>query len=299
MSGTLGWVKLHKVFSLIIGCVLVLSGCIAGLMIKDARSQEPFWIIYGGNQDKGDGNGGGMARDQLVAGGWTTYENSYQVTWNADIGSGTAVQTDAAMPAGRAAIDLFCGHGCIVAGFSLGNSPALQLSEEANIAPENTYLFSAPQPSTGIWHAQFLDNPLIEPWVQQFGGLKTDRAVRPGTMVFYDIRDPYANITPQCQGPGLFVMTLAGHYIITHQQAVESRVWTGEDGAIMHEVGYVNPTSLPASGSDPSQPWAFCAENDWHVTFNNPGGSSPIPALPGDIPTEIPTAVPGVPTPPR
>lgn len=259
MSGTITWVKCHKLISVLTACFLVLTGCIAGMMIHDARSQGPFWLVFGGNTDKGDGQGGGMARDQLIAGGWTSAGNSFQVTWNADIGSGTAAQTDAAMGPGEDAIARFCDNGCIIAGFSLGTSPALQLAAEAGIDAEHTYLFGAPQPSTGIWHARYVDNPFVEPWIASFAGVKPDRPVPTGTQVFMDIRDPYANIAPQCQGPGLFALTLEGHRIISKGEADASHVWTGADGAVMHEVGYTGPLGLPASGSDAPQPWAFCS----------------------------------------
>lgn len=301
MSGTITWVKCHKLISVLTAMALILTGCIAGMMIHDARSQGPFWIIYGGNTDKGDGQGGGGARDQLVAGGWTSYENSFQITWNADIGAGTANQTDAAMPAGHDAVNNKCRNGCVIAGFSLGASPAIQLSDETGTPAENTFLFGAPQPSTGVWHSQFQDNPIVEPWVQQIGGLKSDRAVRAGMQNFFDIRDPYNNAAPQCQGPGLFALTLDGHRIISKGEAEGSHIWTGVDGVRMHEVGYGGPLALPASGADESQPWAGCHPDGWHgwkSTVNSPdegtGGSSTDL---GPAPDQIPTGPPGIPHP--
>ena len=281
------WVNCHKLISIITACILVLTGCIAGMMIHDATSAPPFWLVYGGNTDKGDGNGGGMAREQLIAGGWTTPETSYQITWNADIAQGTAAQADAAMPPGKQAFNRFCGGqgGCIIAGFSLGTAPALQLAAETGTAPESTYLFGGPQPSTGIWHQPYADNPFIEPWLAGFGGFKTDRPVPPGTQVFYDTRDPYANSAPQCGGPGLFLLNLQGHYIISREQANGSHIWTGTDGATMHEVGYAPaPWGLPRSGSDPSQPWDFCPPKLPPAGIPAMNGDSGVPALPG-IPT--------------
>lgn len=298
MSGTIAWVKLHPLVSVLTACLLILTGCIAGMVIHDARSQPPTILVFGGNTDKGDGNGGGAARDQLIAGGWGGPENIYQITWNADIAR-TSGNADAAMAAGHAAYNERCADGCIIAGFSLGSAPAIQLSDEVNQLPENIWLFGAPQPSTGIWHAQFQDNPFAEPYIAEFGDFKQDRVVKPGTHDYFDIRDPYNNIAPQCQGPGLYALTLDGHRIITRAEADASHQWTGTDGVLMFEVGYMGPVGLPASGADQSQPWAGCYANDWKDTFNSPGpgvGGSPSDAVPG-VPTAIPTELPALPHP--
>jgi hypothetical protein len=270
----------------IVSAIMVFGiGCVAGYQAQDSFGAAPFYLIFGGNTDPGDGNGNGLARDQLVAGGWTTYENSYQIQWKADIGQGTATITDQAMPNAHAAFKRFCGHGCVVAGFSLGTSPALQTQAEIGFDPSLLYLFGGPQPSTGIWHSPYTDNPFIEPWLQTFGNFKTNRLVPSGTQVFYDTRDPYANSAPQCGGPGLFLLTLDGHYIVSRNAAFGGHIWTGSDGAIMHEVNYQGgPSGLPRSGSDPQQPWDFCPPN--FPSFGVPAmnGDPGVPFLPG-VPT--------------
>lgn len=269
-----------------VAAILVFAvGCVAGYQAQDSFGQVPFFLIYGGNTDPGDGQGGGMARDQMVAGGWTTYENSYQVPWKAAIEQGTAKITDEAMAAGHDAYNKFCGRGCVIAGFSLGTSPALQLSAEVGLDPNNTFLFGGPQPSTGIWHQPYENNPFIEPLVAGFGGFKTDRPVPPGTQVFYDTRDPYANSAPQCGGPGLFMLALDGHRIVNRDEAYGGHIWTGSDGAIMHEVGYQpGPMGLPRSGSDEHQMWDFCPPNLPSFGVPAMNGDPGVPALPG-IPT--------------
>lgn len=303
MSGTLDWVKCHKLISVLTACFLVLTGCIAGMMIHDSRSDTPIFIAWGGNGDPGDGNGGGFFKDQLVAGGWAAPEDVFQVTWNAAIQQGTIQQADAAMAAGEAAWNNLCtgSRPCINAGFSLGNSPALQLTDRLGISSSNTYLFGAPQPSTGIWHNQWVDNPWIEPAVRMFGQLAPDRFVPSGTQVFFDARDPYANSAPQCSQP--WALTLDGHRVIGRGES-QQRVWTGVDGAVMHESNYPGADVLPLSGNDPSPVWAGCYLNDWHSTPNSPGvgpEDSNRYGAPG-VPTDAPGLpgggeMPSVPTP--
>jgi hypothetical protein len=241
-----------------IAAVLIFAiGCVGGYQAKDSFGEPPFWIIFGGNTDPGDGTGQGMARDQMVAGGWVSYENSYQVQWQAAIQGGTARETDDAMANGHNAFNHFCAHRtCVIAGFSLGTSPALQLASETGTPPDRNYIFGAPQPSTGIWHSSAVGNPIVEPFVAEFGDFKTNRPVPAGTQVYYNVADPYANMAPQCTfAPSLFSLNLNGHYIVGRNEAV--RVWTGSDGAIMHEAG-LGQNPLLVSGADPSPPWQGC-----------------------------------------
>lgn len=292
-----GTTILACVFCLLIG---------TGLAMVIGRTQpQPFWIIFGGNTDPNDDDGAG-ARQQLIAGGWTTPETSVQVRWAADIGQGTARITDEAMAAGRAAYDEHCSGGrpCIIAGFSLGNSPALQLAADVDLAPENTYLFGAPQPAPGLFHSAAIDNPIAEGWFDTFSALKSDRPVAAGVQNFFHTGDPYANAAPQCNGPGLFALGLDRHIIISRAQADEF-VWTGPDGVVNHEAGKVPPPGLPASGADPSAPWAFCPPGGWYSPSVTPVGPGPVPAVPGEpnpggaaegeLPGGAPSGVPNVP----
>lgn len=298
------WARQRTRFQLLLAfCLCIMIG--AGMALVIGRTEAPaFWIIYGGNTDPGDGNGNGLARQQFIDGGWTSPENSFQVTWKADISSGTNQEVKDAVPAGVSAVNEFCkSRTCIYAGFSLGTMPALALSKETNHPAELTYLFGGPQPSTGIWHNQYLDNPGIQPWLGLFGQLDANQVVAQGTKNFYDTRDPYNNAAPQCSGPGLFALTLDGHRIIRKDEA-DQHVWVGTDGVEMHEANYTGPIGLPASGADPSQFWAGCELNDWHNTPNSPGaqtnpddpkaiipGGSPIPSQEGNMPQ-----IPGLPT---
>lgn len=282
----------------------------AGLALIMGRTQPGCWVVYGGNQDPGDGNGGGMARDQIVAGGWTA--NAQQVQWDANISNGTLQDIQSAVDAGRAVIAGRCGGGSVtIAGFSLGSSPALELAAQTGTSPGNVYIFGGPQPSTGIWHNPWIDNPWIEPAVRTFGGLAPDRFVPAGTHVLFDARDPYANSAPSCSQP--WALTLDGHRIISVAES-RQRVWTGVDGAIYHEANYPGPGVLPLSGNDPTPLWAGCYLNDWHATPNSPGlgtedrsryGFPPEQQAPGEQPPSeepgpglpIPT-MPGIPSAP-
>ena len=115
-----------------------------------------------------------------------------------------------------------------------------------------------------------------------FGGLAPDRFVPAGTMVFFDVRDPYANAAPQCSQP--WALTLAGHRVITRAEAFGGHIWAGPDGAVNHEAGYVPQPQLPLSGADPSPVWAGCFLNDWRKTPNSPA-DTPVdrPGRPGGI----------------
>ncbi|AAN02099.1 gp45 [Mycobacterium phage Barnyard] len=273
------WAKQKAHATMLLACVFCLMvGCATAIIIGRTAPAD-YWIIFGGNTDKGNGQGGGMARDQMVAGGWVSYENSFQVTWNADIAAGTVDQTNAAMPAGKDAVSKLCaGRRCIIAGFSLGSSPAIQLAAELGIPADQLWLFGAPQPSTGVWHQQYQDNPFVQPWIQNVGKLNPDQLPPAGSHHVYHARDPYGNAAPQCSGPGLFALTLAEHRILSPGEA--SHVWTGPDGVINHEGGYTGPIGLPASGADPSQPWAGCLFNDWKSTPSSPGDQTTEGGLP-------------------
>lgn len=288
-------------------------GCVAGYQAKDSLGQAPFWIVFGGNTDPGDGNGNGAFKDQLVAGGWAGPDQIYQVHWAADIGGGGQNQVNEAMAAGHDAYARFCGGGCNVAGFSWGTAPALQLAAEVGLPPAQNYIFGGPQPAPGIWHAQFEDNPFVEPAIAEFGPFNPDRFVPAGTQVYFDSGDPYANMAPQCQSP-YTSFDLAHHRVPGAGEPF--LVWTAPDGSIIHEVGFTDgviPFVGPISGSYPSPWWAGCIGNDWRVTANSPGagtneGVEPppgFPAVPGfpSVPTEVPSfpgapAFPGLPAPP-
>ncbi|UOW93101.1 hypothetical protein SEA_NOSHOW_33 [Mycobacterium phage NoShow] len=290
MTGVKNYVQCHRLAMVLVCCFCLMIGCATAIIIGRTQAQ-PYWIVFGGNTDPGDGNGGGLAKQQFIDAGWTTPDRIFQVTWNARIEQGTVQQSDAAQPAGMDAYNRFCGDGnCIIAGFSLGNSPALQLSDAVGHPAELTYVFGGPQPSTGVWHQQYQDNPIVQPWIQTVGRLNPDRLTRPGMKAFYDTHDPYANAAPQCSGPGLFALNInPGHRIIRRDEP--QQVWVGPDGVEMHEAARA---PLPLSGADPSPFWAGCLNNDWRTTFNSPGAG--VPESNVQLPTELPT---GIPTPPR
>lgn len=278
--------------------VAVLIG-LGGQLILGRTFPTHTWLVFGGNTDPGDGNCGGMAKDQLVAGGWVDAAHICQVQWRADIGSGTVSASNDAMPAGKAALR-DCASDCIISGFSLGSMPALQLAAETGHPASQVYIYGAPQPSPGIWHNQYQDNPFVEPWIEQVGRLNPDRLAPAGTHNYFDGRDPYNNAAPQCSGPGLFGLTLDGHRIITKAEADGSRQWVGSDGVLEFEVPAPPPV---ASGDDPTQIWAGCEGNDWHNTPNSPGGQTnpdqpgfpEFPGAPGMPGADQLPALPGVP----
>lgn len=291
------WLRARWYGTTIIGMAFCLFlGMFTAMIIGRTEAGE-FWLIYGGNTDPGDGQGNGAARDQMIAGGWTDAEHSYQIHWAADIGGGTVNETDDAMAAGHEAYEKNCHkYRCILAGFSLGNSPALQLASETGHPAGDTYLFGAPQPSSGVWHSQYPDNPFIEPWIQAFGRINPDRTTSAGMQAFYDTHDPYANAAPQCSGPGLFALSVnPGHRIIAKGEA-NQHVWTGVDGVVMHEAGYVAQPGLPLSGADPSPFWAGCLLNDWKTTPASPGDQVSEPGTVGGPPS-MPNGLPSFPMP--
>jgi hypothetical protein len=279
-----------------LAAVAVLIG-VGGQMILGRTAPPAYWIVFGGNTDPGDmADDSGMALEQLIAGGWTTEDGATQVKWAAAIEQGTARIASEAMSNAHAAYDEHCrgGRRCIIAGFSLGNSPALQLAAEVGHPPELTYLFGAPQPATGVFHASSLDNPLVEPWFVTFSALGTDRPVPAGAKNFYDGRDPYANAAPQCNGPGLFALTLDGHRIITKAEADgAARIWAGPDGVENHEIVGGPPL---ASGADPPAPWALCPPGGWYSPTDTPAQPGPVPVVPGQ-PETGPGEASSVPTP--
>lgn len=278
---------------IVLACVFcLLIGCATAIIVGRTAPTTPYWIIFGGNTDPNDDDGQG-AREQLIAGGWTTPENSVQVHWAAAIEQGTSRITDEAMAEAHKEYDAHCGNGqCIIAGFSLGNSPALQLAAEVGLAPENTYLFGAPQPAPGVFHNAYLDNPLVEGWFTTFSALKTDRPVAAGVQNFYGIADPYANAAPQCSGPGLFGLNLQDHRIVTKAEADGSNIWTGPDGVVNHEVGQ---PGVVVSGSAPSPLWAGCPPGGWYSPSSSPVNAGPAPAVAGGPNTEAPKDGPELP----
>lgn len=266
----------------------------AGLALIIGRTAPlPYWIIYCGNTQ-----GGGECEPDFANAGWISAGNYTVVQWQAAIEQGTGRETDAAMPAGHAAYDAHCkgGRECIIAGFSLGNDPAIQLSSEVGLPPRDTYIFGGPQPSTGIYHSYYLDNPIVAFWADQVGNLKLSRPTKPGMHAYFDVKDPFANIAPQCNAP--WSVNGAGHYIVNANSSFH--VWTGPDGVVMYEVGYQPPPALPLSGADPSPPWAGCPASGWYnkegeIPAPIPGGTGP--GNPSAVPSAVPTSVPGLPVP--
>jgi hypothetical protein len=165
---------------------------------------------------------------------------------------------------------------CIIAGFSLGNAPAIQLASETG---GSLYMFGAPQPSTGIFHNPYVHNPLVIFWTDYVGGLDQNQVAPNGAQAFYDTHDPYANAGPQCGGPGWFGINSNGHYIISRAQASE-HVWTGPDGVFMHEANYVAQPGVPVSGSDPRPWWSFCPPEQLTQLPTVPAGMPPVPGVP-------------------
>jgi hypothetical protein len=269
-------------------CMIAVLIGVGGQLVLGRTQPTPYWIIFGGNLDPNDDDGVG-AREDLIAGGWTTQENSVQVHWVAAIEQGTARITDEAMAEGHAEFARHCKTkgSCIVAGFSLGNSPALQLAAEEGIPPENTYLFGSPQAGPGVFHNPYLDNPIVEPYFVTFSALFTDRPVAAGVQNHFDARGPYENAGPQCAGPGLFALTLAGHRVITREEANASRVWTSPDGVVNHEVTAGPPI---VSGADPSPIWAGCPPGGWYSPTNTRANPGPAPGAPGVPDTSAPSA---------
>jgi hypothetical protein len=276
------WVKQRSRLTMILfGVFCLLLGLSTAMVIGRTQPATPFWIIFGGNTDPNDDDGVGARRD-LIAGGWTTEDNSVQVHWAAAIEQGTARITDESMAEAHREFDTHCrNQACIIAGFSLGNSPALQLAAEVGQPADRTYLFGAPQPAPGLFHASSIDNPAVEGFFDAFSGLASDRPVPAGVLNFFDVRDPYANAAPQCNGPGLGALTLAGHYIISRDQAFGGHIWTGPDGAVNHEASYQPPPAIPASGADQPVLWAACPPGGWYSPSTTPVGPGPAPGVPG------------------
>lgn len=279
-------------------CLIAVMIGIGGQLVLGRTQPSPYWIIFGGNTDPNDDDGVG-AREDMIAGGWTTPGNSVQVHWAAAIEQGTARITNESMAEAHAEFDKHCKNkNCIVAGFSLGNSPALQLAAEVGLAPENTYLFGAPQPAPGVFHNAYLDNPVVEPYFVAFSALYTDRPVAAGVQNYYDGRGPYENAAPQCAGPGMYALTLQGHRVITREEANSSRVWIGPDGVVNHEIVAGPPI---VSGADPSPIWAGCPPGGWYSptdTRANPGPAPGAPGVPDTSPPssdEVATEVPAIP----
>lgn len=273
------WVKQRWYGTTILMCVFCLLIGTGLAMVIGRTAPAEYWIIWGGNGDPGNGQGGGFARDQMVAGGWVSYENSFQVTWQADIGQNTRNEAQAAMPSGHDAVNRFCANRrCVVAGFSLGNAPAIQLaSETGNVA----YMFGAPQPSTGIFHNPWVHNPLVQFWTDFVGGLDQNQFAPAGSQAFYHTADPYANGGPQCGGPGWFGIDANKHYIISRWESNGSHIWTGPDGVLMHEVGYVPQPGVPSSGSDPAPFWSLCPPSLQPPEIPTiPPGTPPMPGVP-------------------
>lgn len=243
-------------FAAAVAAVLVFSiGCIAGYQAKDSWSAPPFWIVFGGNQDPGDGNGGGNAASEFVRLGWTSAGRIYQVKYSADVAHFEA-STQAAVEPGIAAYKKFCGNGCVIAGFSQGTDAAIELSSRVGNPAGNLYLFGGPHASTGLWHHPVVDHPLVDFWLNTFG-FSTGRVPPAGAHNYFKTRDPYNNPAPQCVGPGLYALAVSEHVVVGPDWA--AKVWTGPDGVDMHEAGYVPPPGLPFSGSDyPPVVWQGC-----------------------------------------
>lgn len=280
---------------------MVIGLCVglAGVMVIGRTLPPPYWLVWGGNTDPNDDDGVG-AREQLIDGGWVSADNITQVRWAADISQGTARISDEAMAEAHSQYEAHCrgAQQCILAGFSLGNSPALELAAQVGHPAELTYTFGAPQPAPGVFHNAYLDNPGVEPYFVTFSGLYTDRPVAAGAQNFYGIADPYGNAAPQCAGPGLFALSLNDHRIVTKQEADESNIWTGPDGVVNHEVGV---PGVVVSGSQPSPPWNFCPPGGWYSPTDTRANPGPAPGVPGAPDTSAPssdevgTEVPGIP----
>lgn len=267
-------------YGMLIACLCcLLIG--TGLSLIIGRSQTEYWIVFGGNGDPGNGNGDGFARGDFVRGGWIDNGHIFQVTWQADILANTRLETNAAMAAGHAAYDAHCRlNRCIIAGFSLGNTPAIQLASEVGLPTGQLYNFGGPQPSTGVFHNPFVRYPGVMFWTDTVGGLDQNQVPPAGSQAFYDTHDPFANGAPQCAGPGWFGIFPQGHYIISRGQANE-HVWLGPDGVVMHEANYVPQPGVPVSGSDPMPWWSLCPINFQPVQIPTiPPGMPPVPGVP-------------------
>jgi hypothetical protein len=256
------WVSCHKWMSLFTACLLILVGCVAGMVIHDVRSQGPMWIVFGGFQDPGDGQGGGGFADQLASNGWAARDRIYQVQYTADVFHMEA-STQEAMPGGQDAYGRLCSEGCIISGFSQGSNPAIELSIRTGHPGNRVYLFSGSEAATSIWHHYFLNDPPIEKWLQDLG-FSTNRVPKPGTKHFYHQDDVYANVAPQCSRVETIWYMIGSigrvHHVMNPNE--NFKVWTGPDGVENHEAGG-DESPLTISGKDSPQPGYGCPPDGW------------------------------------
>lgn len=256
------WVTYHKWLSLFTACLLILMGCVAGMIIHDARSQPPMWIVFGGYQDPGDGTGGGAFAEQLASNGWAARDRIYQVRYEANVFR-MEDSTQTAMPGGMDAYTRLCSDGCIISGFSEGSNPAIELSIRVSHPASQVYLFSGSEPATAIWHHYFLNDPPIEKLLQDMG-FSTNRIPKPGTKHFYHQDDVYSDVAPQCSRLDAIIYMIGSigrvHRVMNPNEHFD--VWTGPDGVENHEAG-ADENPLTVSGRNSPQPGYGCPADGW------------------------------------
>lgn len=256
------WIRHRKWMSLFTACLLILVGCVAGMVIHDARSQGPMWIAFGGFQDPGDGAGNGAFADQLASSGWAPRNRIYQVQYQANV-MRMEESTQTAMPGGVDAYNRLCDDGCIISGFSQGTNPAIELSIRVGHPGNQVYLFSGSEPATAVWHHYLLKEPWVEQWLQSMG-FSTDRIPKPGTKHFYHQDDVYADVAPECSNVEAIIYMIGSigrvHHVMNPNEHFD--VWTGPDGVENHEAG-ADDNPLTVSGKDSPQPGYGCPPDGW------------------------------------
>ena len=245
--------RFREWFALILCCVFVATAsCMVGYMAKDARSQQEKWFVFGGN---GDNLSLGYRNALFSVGRVPPGIEVIAVPWPADI-------TRTAWSTGQGIVNIRpmwfnagCTRGvlCKLMGHSLGSEPAIVASYDLGVPGLNVTLEGAPQPATGIWHADWINNIMVKPWLK-LAGLPTDTRPKPGTWNLYHNDDIYANAAPNAWNPcaiiPMAIATAQGRSHRIFNIFTPARRWTGIDGVNNIEFG-IGDNIMTRSGSDP------------------------------------------------
>lgn len=185
----------RSILTLICGVTIGASG--ASLM-ADANAAAPTAnvVICG----YGDPNGG-CSQALLDLGHIPGGEPIATPWYPADLsplGPGMSGSTAEGLPGTLAAINDFKSRGFRVRlhGYSQGSDLALAAATESHV--EELRLYGSPFPAMGAFQGKLLNNDLVEPFLQTFGKLTTDRAIPANTVVnaFYNESDVWNNYVP-------------------------------------------------------------------------------------------------------
>lgn len=233
------------------GIFIFCLGAAGGMVIHDANAAPTANIVFGGFGDpSGQGCTNGLIANGHIGHGEQVVLPGYPAHMEPWIDGGMAGSTAKGLPGGIDAANRLLREGKRVEihGCSQGSDVVVAVSQAVPGLIPVTH--GSPHHANGIFHSEILQNPAIEPFARDWGGLATDRIPVAGTHAFYNEGDLYGNYVPNQWDIGAVISmasdTLGGDGHWVQPLGREKCVFTDSFGVVNHVYDDGNPVTRNA-----------------------------------------------------